>query len=102
MGFEVVKCNAALALGGIFGRAVWLCPYYAELRICKQAAEVLVSRTIRDQEVEPRFILEGHICADDRLNVCGDRRLVKARLTVNTVAIPECDSLVSELGRTGG
>jgi len=28
---EVVKCNAALALGGIFGRAVWLCPYYAEL-----------------------------------------------------------------------
>ena len=22
MGFEVVKCNAALALGGIFGRAI--------------------------------------------------------------------------------
>src|SRR5215469_11442597 len=50
---EVVKCNAALALGGIFGRALCLCPYYSELRICKEAAEVLVSRTIRDQEVEP-------------------------------------------------
>src|SRR5215813_8572968 len=102
MVLEVLECNAAFAFGGIFRRAVWLFSDYAELRICKQAAEVLVSRAVRNQQVEPRFILEGDVCRDDRFDAGGDCRLVKAGLSVDTVAIPECDCIVADFGRLSG